>query len=140
MIVAILVAVVLLVILVISLDRYVHGCFDNLTDRLTRIENALGAEDWVELLQGVPGTGAEELQQQGILGRLERIEATLDPMARARQHLKRRLRGLDDELKEDPSWAYAHSQVSKIGELVEKGERPDRKDWESWIGTPFPWA
>ena len=129
-----------LVILVISLSRFLYARFETLGDRLTRIEDALGAEDWVEFLRGALGTDPEELEQKGIVGRLERIEAALNPLARARQQVNRVKRELDEALKEDPASGYAHWQVSKIEELIQKGEQPDRKDWESWIGTPFPWG
>jgi hypothetical protein len=141
MTVVVLIGVAILIILVIGLYRNVEARFFNLSERLTRIENALGGEDWVEFLHDLlPGSHPEEVERTGIVGRVERIEAALDPIARARLDVKRRMRELDEALKKDPSEGYVHWQASKIQELVERGERPDRAEWESWIGTPFPWA
>ncbi len=51
MTVMILIAVVILIVLVVSLSRYLDGRFENLAERLTRIEDALGSEDWVDFLR-----------------------------------------------------------------------------------------
>ena len=137
----ILIALGILLILVIGLYPYVQTRFGNLADRLTVIEGALGVEDWVKFLQVVPDTDPEGPQRLSFASRLERIEAKLgDPMARARLDVRQRMRELDEVLKVDPGSGYEHSQVANIQALVERGERPDRREWESWVHTPFPWS
>src|SRR5688500_11133812 len=106
MTVIILIGVLILIILAIGLYQIIEARFYNLTERLTRIEDALGAEDWVEFLHDLDlrGSRLEELERTGIVGRVERIEAALDPMARARLDVKRRMRELEELLKEDTSF------------------------------------
>jgi hypothetical protein len=147
MIVIILITTILLFVLTISLGRYVVSHFEHVSQRLTRIEKALGAEDWVDSIREAPDvrdTLADELAHNGIVGRLERIEAALDPMARAKSDVKRVMRELDEDMEDEPledesDLALARDEARKIQELIENGDRPDRKDWESWIRTPFPW-
>lgn len=137
----ILIALGIVIALVIGLYRYLQGRFGNLDDRLTVLEGALGVEDWVEFLRIVPDTDPDGPQRRSFASRLDRIEARLgEPMARARLDVRRRMRELDEELTDDPSSGYEHSQVANIQDLVERGERPDRKEWESWVRTPFPWT
>jgi hypothetical protein len=141
MTVIILIALGIVIALVIGLYRYLRGRFGNLADRLTVLEGALGVEDWVNFLRIVPDTDPEGPQRRSFASRLDRIEARLgEPMARARLDVRQRMRELDEELMDDPSSGYEHSQVANIQDLVERGERPDRKEWESWVHTPFPWT
>ena len=91
-------------------------------------------------MEGEAGMRFDEIERNGIIGRLDRIGVAVDPMARARHEVTRLMRELDDALAKDPSNAHEHWQVTKIRELVEKGERPERDAWDSWIKTPFPWA
>lgn len=150
-----------LVLLVTHLINHVHGSFMTLgqrlsrieeellgttpfspysnSERLTRIEDVLGGEEWRTLPEGLHGREARELGRDTVLRRLDRIEAAVDPLARARQQVAQRMQELDRELKENSRAAYSHYQAGLIEELVEKGERPDRDDWDIWIGTPYPW-
>ena len=141
MTVIILIALGFLIVLVIGLFRYLRARFGNLADRLTIIEGALGVQDWVKSLQSGADTDPEGPERRSIASRLERLEAAVgDPMARARIDVRQRMRELDEVLKDDPDSGYEHWQVSQIQELIERGERPDRKEWESWVHTPFPWS
>lgn len=131
---------VVLAALVLALYRRVSARLDAVSRGLVRIESAIGSEEWREMLAEAAGARFERMERDWIVRRLDRIEVAVDPMARARHEVARLMRELDDALQEDSSNAYKHWQVSKIQELVEKGERPEREAWESWIHTPFPWS
>ena len=131
---------VALAALALALYRRVSARLDAVSRALVRIENAIGAEEWLDMLEEAAGTRFERMERDAIVSRLDRIEVAVDPMARARHEVARLMSELDDALQEDSSNAYEHWQVSKIQELVEKGERPEREAWEAWIHTPFPWS
>jgi len=131
---------VIVAVLVLALYRRVSARLNAISRGLVRIENALGAQEWLEMLEEAAGTRFERIERDAIVRRLDRIEVAVDPMARARHEVRRLMRELDDALQEDPSNAYEHWQVTKIQEAVEKGERPAREAWESWIHTPYPWS
>lgn len=140
MIVALLITAVLAILLGIRSHRRLDARLDAISHGLIRIEKAIGSEDWIELLENVGNWRSDDTQLNGIVGRLERIEIAVDPMARAKDEVKRLLRVLDEELQEDPGSAYEHNQVNKIAAQLERGERPERADWDQWIRTPFPLA
>jgi hypothetical protein len=140
MIVALLFMSVVTVVFIIALYRRLDARFVAISRGLIRIENALGAREWLELAESEAGTPLDWIDSDGIIGRLDRIETAVDPMARARHQARRVMSELDEALQRDERMAYQHFQVSKILELVEQGERPEQADWDSWIKTPFPWA
>jgi hypothetical protein len=124
----------------VALFRRVNERLDAVTQSLIRIEYVLGGREWLALVgERLSAAHLEKLRHAGLVERLDRIEAAVDPMTRARLDVSRELGELDEELRKDPSNAYAHWQVTKIEQMLERGERPTPALWEQWIHTPFPW-
>lgn len=138
MIVSVVLAV-LLGVLVIFLHAQISARLEVIERVLLRLQGLVGTEDGQRAL-------AEAVRahwvsaERDVVGRLERIEAAVDPMARARQDVARVMRELDDALQEDDANGYAHWKASNVEEQIKRGERPARDEWETWIRTPYPWS
>lgn len=133
------VVAVLLAVLIVFLYGQISVRLDAISRVLLRVEKAVGTERQPGMVTNDAGAHLERVERD-IMARLERIEMAVDPMVRARYDVARLMRELDEALQEDANSGYAHWQVSKIQEQIERGERPRREDWESWIRTPFPWS